>query len=277
MIELLSYEFFRNALLAAFFAAISCGIIGTYIVSRRIVFISGGITHASFGGIGIGYYLGINPIFGAAVFAVLSALGIEYTSRKTEVREDSAIAILWALGMAIGVIFIFITPGYAPNLMSYLFGNILTVTTTDLYLLAGLSLIIVLFYIMQFKNILYIAFDEEFARARRLPVNMIKYVMISLIALTIVFNIRVVGIILVISLLTIPQTIANMFVKRFIGIMMLSVVIAMIGTLTGLMLSYLFDIPSGAAIIFFLVILFFLARIIKWIMRYRVQGAEDRD
>jgi len=277
MIELLSYEFFINAILAALFAAISCGIIGTYIVSRRIVFISGGITHASFGGIGIGYYLGINPIFGAAVFAVLSALGIEYTSRKTEVREDSAIAILWALGMAIGVIFIFITPGYAPNLMSYLFGNILTVTTTDLYLLAGLSLIIVLFYIMQFKNILYIAFDEEFARARRLPVNMIKYVMISLIALTIVFNIRVVGIILVISLLTIPQTIANMFVKRFIGIMMLSVVIAMIGTLTGLMLSYLFDIPSGAAIIFFLVILFFLARIIKWIMRYRVQGAEDRD
>jgi len=265
MIELLAYDFFRNALMAALLAAISCGIIGTYIVSKRIVFISGGITHASFGGIGIGYYLGINPILGAAVFAVLSALGIEYSSRKTEIREDSAIAILWALGMAVGVIFVFMTPGYAPNLMSYLFGNILTVGATDLYLLLGLVLIMGLFFTIQYKNILYIAFDEEFARARRLPVNMIKYLMISLIALTIVFNIRVVGIILVISLLTIPQTIANMFVKRFISIMILSVLIAFLGTVSGLILAYYFDIPSGAAIIFFLVILFFIARLIRWI------------
>ena len=263
MIELLAYEFFRNALIAAVFAAISCGIIGTYVVSKRIVFISGGITHASFGGIGIGYFMGINPIIGAAIFAVLSALGIEYSSRKTEVREDSAIAILWALGMAVGVIFIYITPGYAPNLMSYLFGNILTVTPTDLYLLLGLTILIIIFYTLQFKNILYIAFDEEYARARRLPVNMIKYVMISLIALTIVFNIRVVGIILVISLLTIPQTIANMFVKRFLGIMVLSVIIALFGTISGLALSYYFDIPSGASIIFFLVILFFMARLVR--------------
>ena len=265
MIELLSYEFFRNALLAALLAAVSCGIVGTYIVSKRIVFISGGITHASFGGIGMGYYFGINPILGAAVFAVLSALGIEYSSRKNDIREDSAIAILWALGMAVGVIFIFITPGYAPNLMSYLFGNILTVTATDLYMLLGLTILIILFYILQFKNILYIAFDEEFARARMLPVNMIKYVMICIIALTIVFNIRVVGIILVISLLTIPQTIANMFVKRFLWIMVLSVAIALLGTVTGLLLSYTFDIPSGAAIIFFLVILFFIARLVRWV------------
>ena len=267
MFELLAYEFFRNALVAAVLAAISCGIIGTYIVSRRIVFISGGITHASFGGIGIGYFLGINPILGAAVFAVLSALGIEYSSRKTEIREDSAIAIIWAFGMAVGVIFVFMTPGYAPNLISYLFGNILTVTAMDLYMLLGLTLVILSFYVLQFKNILYIAFDEEYARARRLPVNMIKYVMIILIALTIVFNIRVVGIILVISLLTIPQTIANMFVKRFFNIMILSVLIALLGTLSGLILAYLFDIPSGAAIIFFLVVLFFLARGFKYLFR----------
>ncbi|MCK5079282.1 MAG: metal ABC transporter permease, partial [Bacteroidales bacterium] len=219
MLELLTYDFFRNALMAAVLAAVSCGIIGTYIVSKRIVFISGGITHASFGGIGMGYFFGINPILGAAVFAVLSALGIEYASRKTDVREDSAIAILWALGMAIGVIFVYMTPGYAPNLLSYLFGNILTVGSTDLFLLLGLCVIILIFFALQFKNILYIAFDEEYARARRLPVNLIKYIMISLVALTIVFNIRVVGIILVISLLTIPQTIANMFVKRFFNIM----------------------------------------------------------
>jgi zinc transport system permease protein len=263
MQEVLAYDFFRNALLVALLAAVSCGIIGTYIVSRRMVFISGGITHASFGGIGIGYYFGFNPILGAAAFAVLSALGIEYSSRRTEVREDSAIAILWAFGMAVGIIFVFMTPGYAPNLMSYLFGNILTVSTTDILMLSILCVVILAFFILQFKHILYIAFDEEFARARRMPVGMIKYIMISLIALTIVFNIRVVGIILVISLLTIPQTIANMFVKRFFNIMVFSVVIALLGTVSGLILSYIFDIPSGAAIIFFLVILFFLARILK--------------
>ena len=268
MLELLTYDFFRNALMAAVLAAVSCGIIGTYIVSKRIVFISGGITHASFGGIGMGYFFGINPILGAAVFAVLSALGIEYASRKTDVREDSAIAILWALGMAIGVIFVFMTPGYAPNLLSYLFGNILTVGSTDLFLLLGLCVIILIFFALQFKNILYIAFDEEYARARRLPVNLIKYIMISLVALTIVFNIRVVGIILVISLLTIPQTIANMFVKRFFNIMVLSVLIALLGTISGLVLSYLFDIPSGAAIIFFLVILFFLARLLRFLIKH---------
>ena len=267
MLELLTYDFFRNALLASMLAAVSCGIVGTYIVSKRIVFISGGITHASFGGIGMGYYFGINPILGAAVFAVLSALGIEYASRKTDIREDSAIAILWALGMAIGVIFVYMTPGYAPNLLSYLFGNILTVGFTDLFLLLGLCVLILIFFTLQFKNILYIAFDEEYARARMLPVNLIKYIMISLVALTIVFNIRVVGIILVISLLTIPQTIANMFVKRFFNIMVFSVLIALLGTVSGLMLSYLFDIPSGAAIIFFLVILFFVARLGRWIIK----------
>lgn len=266
MVELLTYDFFVNALLAALLAAISCGIIGTYVVTRRIVFISGGITHASFGGIGMGYYFGINPIFGAAIFALLSAIGIEYSSRKIDIREDSAIAILWALGMAIGVIFVYITPGYAPNLMSYLFGNILTVSSLDLYMLLGLSAVIISFFVLQYKNILYISFDENFARAQRLPVDLIKYIMISLVALTIVFNIRVVGIILVISLLTIPQTIANMFVKRFINIMVISVVVALLGTVSGLLLSYLFNIPSGAAIIFFLVILFFIGRIIKLIM-----------
>lgn len=267
MAELMTYGFFQNAMLAALLAAISCGIIGTYVVTRRIVFISGGITHASFGGIGMGYFFGINPILGAAAFAVLSALGIEYSSRKADIREDSAIAILWALGMAIGVIFVFITPGYAPNLMSYLFGNILTVNTLDLYLLLGLAIAVVLFFVMQYENILYIAFDENYARARQLPVDAINYLMISLVALTIVFNIRVVGIILVISLLTIPQTIANLFVKRFSRIMVLSVGIALLGTLSGLVLSYLMDIPSGAAIIFFLVILFFLARLLKMIVR----------
>ena len=134
MIKILSYDFFTNALMAAFLSALLCGIVGTYIVSRRMVFISGGITHASFGGIGIAYYLGLNPVLGAVVFGVLSALGIKTLSERSKIREDTAIGVLWSVGMAIGIIFIFITPGYAPNLMSFLFGNILTVTKSDLFI-----------------------------------------------------------------------------------------------------------------------------------------------
>ena len=146
MLELFNYDFFRNALLAALLSSITCGIIGTYIVTRRIVFMSGGLTHTSFGGIGIGYFLGINPIWGAAVFAVISALGIEYFTKKAELRNDSVIAMFWAFGMATGIIFIYITPGYAPDLMSYLFGNILTVSARDILFMAVLAVIIILFF-----------------------------------------------------------------------------------------------------------------------------------
>ena len=124
--DLLQYGFFQHALLGSLLTAIACGIVGTYIVSRRLVFISGGITHASFGGLGVGFYLGMNPILMAMLFSVLSAFGVEWASKTQNVREDSAIAGIWSLGMALGVIFIFLTPGYAPNLSAYLFGNILT-------------------------------------------------------------------------------------------------------------------------------------------------------
>jgi zinc transport system permease protein len=140
--ELLQYRFFSNALLASLFTSINCGIIGTYIVSRRLVFISGGITHASFGGIGLGYFFGLNPIASATIFATLSALGIEFLSKKAEIREDSLIGIFWSFGMAMGIVFISITPGYAPNLMGYLFGSLLTVTSTDIRLMVSLTFII---------------------------------------------------------------------------------------------------------------------------------------
>lgn len=262
-LQLFQYQFFINASLAAVLASISCGIIGAYIVSRRIVFISGGITHASFGGIGIGYYMGFNPIVGAMIFSVISALGIEYISKKSNVREDSVIAILWSFGMAVGIIFIFLTPGYSANLMSFLFGNILTVTHLNLYMLLALNIIIIVIFLLMFKTILFVAFDEQYARAVKLPVETVNFLMITLVALTIVLNIRVVGIILVISLLTIPQTIANVFTKKFDQIILISIVIGLFGSFTGLFLSYYFDIPSGAAIIFFLVILFILAKIVK--------------
>lgn len=262
-IELFSYRFFLNAILAAVLASISCGIIGSYIVSRRIVFISGGITHASFGGIGIGYFFGFSPILGAMFFGVLSALGIEYMSKKTEVREDSVIAILWSLGMAVGIIFVFLTPGYSANLMSYLFGNILTVTNLNLLLLLGLVIILITIFTLLFKTILFVAFDEDYARAIRLPVETINYLLIILVAITIVLNIRVAGIILVLSLLTIPQTIAGVFTNNFKKIILISIGTGMLGSFSGLMVSYYFDIPSGASIIFLLVILFIIARIIR--------------
>jgi zinc transport system permease protein len=258
-----AYHFLINASIAALLASISCGIIGAYIVARRMVFISGGITHASFGGIGLGYYLGINPLAGAVFFSVLSALGIRLASKKSEIREDSAIGILWSLGMAIGIIFIFLTPGYAPNLMTYLFGSILTVTRMDLYMMAALAGFTILLFSLFYRTILYISFDEEYARSHNAPVETVNYVLLSLIALAIVLHIRVAGIILVISYLTIPQTTANLFVNDLRKIIVLSVVISFLGSMTGLAASYLLNIPSGATIIFVFIAFFICARLIK--------------
>ena len=263
LIELFTYDFFQKAFFAAVFASISCGIIGGYIVSRRIVFISGGITHASFGGIGLAFLLGFNPLLGAVLFAVASALGIQFFTKVAEIREDSSIAIWWSLGMALGIIFVFLTPGYTPNLMSYLFGNILTVTNAELWWMLLLNVVIIAFFSLFFRNILYVAFDEEFARTAGLPVQLYNYLTITLIALTVVLNIRVVGIILILSLLTIPQASANLFTTDFKKLLILSSVFAFIGTITGLFISYFMDIPSGAAIIFTLVIMFGILRIGK--------------
>ena len=261
LIALFNFGFFRNAFLAALVASITCGIIGTYIVSRRIVFISGGITHASFGGIGMGYYFGFDPILGAIVFGIMSALGIEFFTKRADLREDSAIAMLWSLGMALGVIFIFLTPGYAPNLMSYLFGNILTVSKNELVYLFILAVFIIGFFLTFYRMIIFVSFDEEFALTNNAPVRLFNALLISLVALTIVLNIRVVGIILVMSLLTIPQAIANLFTKRFDLMMIWSILFGFLGSLTGLALSYIYDIPSGAAIIFTLVVLYGLIKI----------------
>ena len=262
LFELFNFGFFRNAFFAALLTSITCGIIGTYIVSRRIVFISGGITHASFGGIGMGYYFGFDPIAGAIGFGILSALGIEFFTKRAGLREDSAIAMLWSFGMALGVIFIFLTPGYAPNLMSYLFGNILTVSKGDLMYLLFLSVFVIIFFKIFYRMIIFVSFDEEFALTNNAPVRLFNALLISLVALTIVLNIRVVGIILVMSLLTIPQAIANLFTKRFDYIMLYSIILGFLGSVAGLTLSYIYDIPSGAAIIFTLIVLFGIIKIL---------------
>jgi len=254
--DIFEYQFLKNAVLAAFLVSIAAGIIGTYITSRRLVFLSGGITHASFGGIGIAYYMGISPVIGAIVFSVLSAFGIEVLSHRKNIREDSAIGILWAFGMAVGIIFIFLTPGYAPNLMSFLFGSILTVTNSDLLYLIILNLLVILFFILFYRQILYIAFDQDFARSQKIPVNFFNYILIAFIAIAIVLSIRVVGIILLISLFTVPPTIANIFSNHFGKIIFWSILISFIGAFIGLLLSYGINIPSGAAIVVVFVLMF---------------------
>lgn len=258
--SIFQYGFIVKGLLGAVFASVTAGLAGTYVVSKRMVFLSGGITHASFGGIGIGYFMGINPVVGAAVFGILSALGVEYLSVKQRIREDSAIGILWAFGMAIGIIFIYLTPGYTPNLMSYLFGSILTVSNADIIALGTMSAILILYFGIFYRTILYISFDEVFARTYSSYVDVFKYITTSLIALTIVLNIRMAGVVLVISLLTIPPNIAMLFTRVYFKIVIWSVLAGFVGTATGYVISYYAGIPVGATIIFTLIIIWVLVK-----------------
>ena len=269
VVELLGYTFFRNALWGSLLASIACGIIGSYVVARRMVFISGGITHASFGGIGIGFYFGFNPVLSALVFSVLSAFGIQWLSKNQNVREDSAIAVFWSLGMALGIILIFLSPGYAPNLSEYLFGNILTISQTDILLLGILSAVLILFFTYFYRSILNTSFDKEFAKTRGVPVAFLEYTLIMLVAVTIVLSIRLVGIVLLISLLTVPQMTANIFTNRFSKIMLGSVVISFVGCVAGLLLSYFLNVPSGAFIIFVLILIFLSAKLGERVFRFK--------
>lgn len=263
LLELFQYTFFQHALLGSLFASIACGIIGTYIVTRRLVFISGGITHASFGGIGIGLYTGISPLLAAAVFSILSAFGVEWLSKRSDMREDSAIAVFWTFGMAIGIIFSFLAPGFTPDLSSYLFGNILTITQGDIWILAILSIVLIAFFTLFMRPIIAIAFDREFARSQQMPVALFEYILMMFIALTIVACLRMVGIVLAISLLTLPQMTANLFTYSFKRIIGLSILIGYIGCLGGLLLSYQLQVPSGAAIIFVSILIYTGAKLYK--------------
>jgi zinc transport system permease protein len=261
--ELLQHTFFQHALWGSLLASIACGIIGTYIVTRRLVFISGGITHASFGGVGLGLFFGIPPVLAAAIFSVCSALGIHWLSQRSDMREDSAIAVFWTLGMAIGIIFTFLSPGFTPDLSAFLFGNILTITVGDLWLLAAVATVLALFFARYIHPIVYIAFDREFARSQGLPVQTFEYVLVAFIALTIVACLRMVGIVLALSLLTIPQMTANLFTYNFKKMIYLSIGTGFAGCVGGLYLSYFLNVPSGAAIIFFSILIYAVCKLIK--------------
>jgi len=239
----------RHALFAGLLAAVACGVIGVYVVVKRMVSISGGISHASFGGVGLGYLVGISPVLGAVFFTLASALGMGLVIRRTRLPEDAAIGILWAIGMALGVIFIGLTPGYAPDLMSYLFGNILTVPASDLILMLILDAVIVLVVIALYKEFLAISFDEEFSTVVGIPVEALYLLLLSMIALTVVVLMRVVGIILLIALLTIPATLARQFTHDLRKMMLLAVLFGALFAFGGLWLSYEFDLASGAVIV----------------------------
>ena len=259
--NILEYSFFQNALLGSLLASVLCGFIGTYIVTRRLVFISGGITHASFGGIGLGVFLGINPILSAMVFSVLSAFGVQWMSRRGDVREDSAIAVFWTFGMSLGIICCFLSPGFMPDLPSFLFGSILTISQADLWLLAALLVVVVLVFALLYRTILSVAFDADFARSQRLPVAFIEYLMMALIALTIVGTLRMVGIVLSISLLTIPQMSANVLTHNFKHMIAWSIALGWVDCLMGLGLSYALNVPSGASIIFVSILVYLVLKV----------------
>lgn len=261
--DLVHYQYLLNAFTACLLSGITCGVIGTYVVCRRMVFLAGGITHASFGGLGIAFWLGANPIGGALLFAILSALGIEWAGSRGRIREDSAIGIIWSVGMAVGALFMSLRPGYTSgDLSAYLFGSIVTVTRGDVTALALLTLVIIIGALLWLRPIMYVAFDRDFARSRGIPTRVVSYLMAALVAATIVLSIRIMGIVLLISLLTIPVTIVNAFTRDYRTIAATAPAVAVIGNVAGLAASYHFEVPPGAAIIFTLTLTLIIVKLL---------------
>lgn len=250
IVDILSYEFLTRALIASILSGITCGIVGCYIVARRMVFLSGGITHASFGGLGMALYAGVDPLLGSLSFAALSSVGIEFAARRGRMREDSAVGIIWALGMAIGVVFMSLRPGYATDLTSYMFGNILLVNDADIEYLTWLTLFVVVGALMMIRKLMFVTFDEDYAKSQGLNVALIAYIMAVVIAVTIVLSIKVMGIILLLSLMTIPAVIANSLTKDYRWMTLWSAIVAVVGNVAGFVVSYIWDIPTGSCIIF---------------------------
>lgn len=250
--DILAYDFLAYAFIACILSGITCGIIGSYVVARRIVFLSGGITHASFGGLGIALYAGFSPLLGALGFASISAVGIEYASRRIGIREDSATGIIWSIGMATGALFMSLRAGYATDLTSYLFGNILLVGRDDVVWLGVLTAVVILGSIVWLRRIMYITFDEEFARSQGVATTITAYVMSIVVSTTIVLSIKVMGIILLLSLISMPTVIVNMLTKNYLLIALWSAVVAVICNIIGFAFSYTFDLPTGSCIIFIL-------------------------
>jgi len=249
MLEAFQFDFMRHALAAGLLASVICGIMGTLVVVNRIVFLSGGIAHAAYGGIGLAFFFGWPYLIGTLGFSLAAAMLMAAVSLKAKHRADTIIGVIWALGMAFGIILIDLTPGYNVDLMSYLFGSILTVPVMDLYIMLVMGILIALLVAYYYKDLLALSYDEEFARIRGVPVKALYFAMIGMLAVTIVLVIRVVGLILVIALLTIPPFIVEKYARSLVQMMVGSSLLGAIFTIVGLWLSYAYDLTSGASII----------------------------
>ncbi len=256
LVALGTHAFLRNALIAGLLASVACGVVGSYVSARRITFMAGGIAHSVLGGMGVARYLQVtvgwewlHPLYGATIAALLAAVVIWQVSLRWRESEDMAIGAIWAIGMAVGVLFIYRTPGYSENLMSYLFGNILMVTPTSLWLIAALDAVVIVLGLTFYRQLLAISFDEEFARLRGLKVELFSLLLLCITALTVVLLVTVVGLVMVIALLTLPVAAAGRFGRSLWQVMALSSVLAALLTAGGLAISYAADLPSGATII----------------------------
>lgn len=255
---MLEFEFFRNALIGVALISVACAVIGVYVVTRRMVFIAGGITHTCFGGLGLGYFLGWNPLATAAAFAVGAGLGVEGAAGG-KVRRDSAIAVVWALGMALGILFVFLTPGYVPELNAFLFGNVLSITRLDLWLFGAFAAAAVLLHLLFGPVITAVSFDQDFARTLHLPVKAINAVMMTMTALCIVLTIKMIGVMLLMSLISLPQLIAERFTRSYTRLMVLSGAFSLAGCIGGLWLSVAIDVPASAIIVILLAAIYGLS------------------
>lgn len=259
MIEaLLKYQFLQNALFSGILASVVCGIIGVVIVEKKLVMMSGGIAHTAYGGVGLGYLMGFEPIIGAFLFSICAALGVGYIKRKGGVRSDVVIGLFWSLGMALGILFIALMPGYPPDLSSYLFGSILSVTKTNLYLMIILTFIVTLVIVILYNDWKAYLFDEEFATIIGIKTAFLEYLLLVLVAMTVVVLIRVVGIILVLALLTAPAATAGMLTSNLKNRMIYSILIGNVFCMSGLWISYELNIASGATIVILSVLCYLL-------------------
>lgn len=259
----IEYQFLQNALITCVLASLVCGIIGVIIVEKKLIMMSGGIAHTSYGGIGLGYLMGFEPIIGAFIFSVCAALGIGFIKRRGGTHSDVVIALFWSLGMALGILFIALMPGYPPNISSYLFGNILSVTRLDVYLMIIISFIVLIVIGILFNNWKAYLFDEEFASIIGIRTAFLDYLLLILIAMTVVVLIHAVGIILVLAMLTAPAATASLFSEKLNSRIIYSVAIGCIFCTTGLWISYRLNIASGATIVILSVICYLLSYTIR--------------
>lgn len=268
---LLEYRFLQNALLAGVLASVVCGMIGVIIIEKKLVMMSGGIAHTAYGGVGLGYLLGFEPIIGAFLFSVCAALGIGYVKRKGGARSDVVIGLFWSLGMALGILFIALTPGYPPDLSSYLFGSILSVTRTDLWLIVSLTCLVALVIVVLYNDWKAYLFDEEFASILGIKTAFLEYLLLVLVAMTVVVLIRVVGIILVLALLTAPAAAAGLLTADLKKRMLYSSLFGCVFCVAGLWVSYDLNIASGAAIVILSVLCYFIIYAVYALIKRRGQ------